>query len=135
MLATLTMMANAIRCPTCRFTWDVIRRNREGRAIVLTTHSMEEADLLADHIAIMAQGHIVADGTSADLKSRYGVGYTLTLARQRAEDANGACVSGLISRVLIGLHSHTRTRSRISLKALRPLVCSRPRSLPAELYS
>ena len=67
----------------CRFTWDVIRRNRAGRVIVLTTHSMEEADLLADRIAIMAHGRIVAEGTSADLKSRYGVGYTLTMAKQR----------------------------------------------------
>lgn len=50
---------------------------------------MEEADLLADHIAIMANGHIVAEGTSMDLKSRYGVGYTLTLAKQRADDSNG----------------------------------------------
>jgi len=55
---------------------------------VLTTHSMEEADLLADHIAIMANGHIVAEGTSMDLKSRYGVGYTLTLAKQRADDSS-----------------------------------------------
>lgn len=56
---------------------------------MLTTHSMEEADLLADHIAIMANGHIVAEGTSMDLKSRFGVGYTLTLAKQRADDSNG----------------------------------------------
>ncbi len=55
---------------------------------MLTTHSMEEADLLADHIAIMANGHIVAEGTSMDLKSRYGVGYTLTLAKQRADDSS-----------------------------------------------
>ena len=55
---------------------------------MLTTHSMEEADLLADHIAIMANGHIVAEGTSMELKSRYGVGYTLTLAKQRADDSS-----------------------------------------------
>ena len=69
----------------CRFTWDVIRKNRAGRVIVLTTHSMEEADLLADRIAIMARGRVVAEGTSDDLKSRYGVGYTLTMAKQRPD--------------------------------------------------
>ena len=63
----------------------MVRRNRAGRVIVLTTHSMEEADLLADRIAIMAAGRIVAEGTSADLKSRYGVGYTLTMAKQRPD--------------------------------------------------
>lgn len=68
---------------------------------MLTTHSMEEADLLADHIAIMASGHIVAEGTSMDLKSRYGVGYTLTLAKQRADDSSRyapKCVTVYASR-------------------------------------
>jgi ATP-binding cassette subfamily A (ABC1) protein 1/ATP-binding cassette subfamily A (ABC1) protein 3 len=42
----------------CRFTWGVIqaRRQRAGTAVLLTSHSMEEADLLADGIAIMAHG-------------------------------------------------------------------------------
>lgn len=71
-----------------RFTWEVIRRNRAGRAIVLTTHSMEEADLLADRIAIMAAGHLVAEGTPLDLKARYGVGYTLTVVKQRAPESD-----------------------------------------------
>jgi ABC-type multidrug transport system ATPase subunit len=38
-----------------RFTWEVVRRRARSAAIVLTTHSMEEADTLADDIAIMAQ--------------------------------------------------------------------------------
>lgn len=42
----------------CRFTWGAIQRRRAtaGTAVLLTTHSMEEADLLADRIAIMAHG-------------------------------------------------------------------------------
>jgi ABC-type thiamine transport system ATPase subunit len=41
-----------------RFTWGVIqgRRAAHGTAVLLTSHSMEEADLLADSIAIMAHG-------------------------------------------------------------------------------
>ena len=58
---------------------------------MLTTHSMEEADLLADRIAIMARGRIVAEGASADLKSRYGVGYTLTMAKQRQDLSSSGC--------------------------------------------
>ncbi len=38
-----------------RFTWEVVRRMSRHAAIVLTTHSMEEADTLADDIVIMAQ--------------------------------------------------------------------------------
>ena len=41
---------------------------------MLTTHSMEEADILCDRIAIMADGRLAAVGSSLDLKTRYGVG-------------------------------------------------------------
>lgn len=42
---------------------------------MLTTHSMEEADILADRIAIMAEGQLAAVGTSLELKAQYGAGY------------------------------------------------------------
>jgi hypothetical protein len=49
---------------------------------------MEEADLIADRIAIMACGRLVAEGTPLDLKSRYGVGYTLTVLKHRLQDTD-----------------------------------------------
>ena len=45
-----------------RFTWDVVNRMKEGRIIVLTTHYMDEADLLGDRIAIMSQGELQCMG-------------------------------------------------------------------------
>lgn len=62
-----------------RFTWDVITRHKRHRAVVLTTHSMEEADALSDQIVILAQGKRAAQGSPFDLKERYGIGYTLTV--------------------------------------------------------
>ncbi|GIL83990.1 hypothetical protein Vretifemale_12715 [Volvox reticuliferus] len=62
-----------------RFTWEVIRQHRSGAAIVLTTHSMEEADLLGDRVVILARGRVAAAGTGMELKAKYGVGYNLTL--------------------------------------------------------
>lgn len=46
----------------------------QGRAIVLTTHSMEEADILGDRIAVMARGSMRCLGTSTHLKHRFGAG-------------------------------------------------------------
>ena len=66
-----------------RFTWEVIKKHKRQRAIVLTTHSMEEADVLCDRIAIMVEGRLAAVGTSLDLKSQFGVGYTLTVVKAR----------------------------------------------------
>lgn len=58
-----------------RHVWDIIERAKKGRAIVLTTHSMEEADILGDRIGIMAKGRLRCIGTSIRLKSRFGTGF------------------------------------------------------------
>lgn len=64
-----------------RSTWNIIQRNKKGRVILLTTHFMDEADILGDRIAIMAEGKLQCVGSSLFLKSAYGVGYTLTLVK------------------------------------------------------
>nr|XP_043635410.1 ABC transporter A family member 1 [Erigeron canadensis] len=64
-----------------RLTWQLIKRIKKGRIILLTTHSMDEADILGDRIAIMANGSLKCCGSSLFLKHQYGVGYTLTLVK------------------------------------------------------
>jgi ATP-binding cassette, subfamily A (ABC1), member 3 len=59
----------------------MLKAYRTGRIIVLTTHYMDEADVLGDRIGIMDQGKIVCLGTSLFLKKRFGVGYNLTLVK------------------------------------------------------
>ena len=74
-----------------RYVWDIIQEAKAGRAIVLTTHSMEEADILADRIAIMARGRLKAIGSSLRLKQKYGAGYTLAVSVLRpASGDNGS---------------------------------------------
>ena len=62
-----------------RSTWEMLQNNRQGRVIVLTTHFMDEADILGDRIAIMAEGKLHVCGSSLFLKNKYGVGYILTI--------------------------------------------------------
>ncbi|GJP41806.1 hypothetical protein CLOM_g1449 [Closterium sp. NIES-68] len=66
-----------------RHVWDIIERAKRGRAIVLTTHSMEEADILGDRIAIMAKGRMRCIGTSIHLKNRFGAGFVVTVGVRR----------------------------------------------------
>jgi len=64
-----------------RFTWNVIRQYRQNRCILLTTHFMDEADVLGDRIAIMAEGQLRCVGSPLFLKKHYGVGYQLTIEK------------------------------------------------------
>lgn len=53
--------------------WDYIRElNREGLTILLTTHYLEEAEELCEEIALINEGKIAAQDTSAGLKGRFG---------------------------------------------------------------
>lgn len=72
-----------------RFTWNVIRKYRQDRCIVLTTHFMDEADLLGDRIAILGEGKLQCVGSSIFLKKTYGVGYQLTLEKAPFRDDQG----------------------------------------------
>lgn len=65
---------------TRRHVWDIIQDAKKGRAIILTTHSMEEADILSDRIAIMAKGRLRCIGTSIRLKSQFGTGFIVNVS-------------------------------------------------------
>jgi len=66
--------------------WDLIKTYKKGRCIVLTTHFMDEADILGDRIAIMAHGNIHCCGSSLFLKQKYGVGYQLVISMKTSHD-------------------------------------------------
>jgi ABC-2 type transport system ATP-binding protein len=58
-----------------RAVWEVIRKlKNEGRTVMLTTHYLEEAEELADRVAIMNHGKLAAMGTTEQIESRYGSG-------------------------------------------------------------
>jgi ABC-2 type transport system ATP-binding protein len=53
--------------------WDQVRRLRtQGTTIVITTHYLDEADALADELCVMDHGVIIASGSPANLKAKYG---------------------------------------------------------------
>lgn len=64
--------------------WDLIQGIKaEGKTIILTTHYMEEAQILCDEVAIMDYGKIIARGTPADLIRQHGRKITVVIPRQR----------------------------------------------------
>ena len=59
--------------------WNMLKNYKHNRIIILTTHYMDEADILGDRIGIMANGQLICLGSSLFLKNRFGVGYNLTM--------------------------------------------------------
>ena len=104
-----------------RAIWEVIGKARENRSILLTTHFMDEADALADRIAIIAKrpgepdsgGTLRVVGTSLSLKSEWGAGYhlTLSLAPQSRTDE----IVSLVQQYIRGASVEETSPSEMSL--------------------
>jgi ABC-2 type transport system ATP-binding protein len=67
--------------------WDIVRDyNRQGKTIVLTTHYMDEADMLCNRLAIIDHGKIIANGTPQSLKASIPGGYLLRIKFDRVSN-------------------------------------------------
>ncbi|KAG7277959.1 hypothetical protein CRUP_022129 [Coryphaenoides rupestris] len=71
--------------------WDLLLNYRQGRTIILSTHHMDEADILGDRIAIISHGKLCCVGSSLYLKNQLGTGYYLTLVKKEPEPSLTSC--------------------------------------------
>uniref|UniRef100_A0A3Q2PCC7 ATP binding cassette subfamily A member 3 n=2 Tax=Percomorphaceae TaxID=1489872 RepID=A0A3Q2PCC7_FUNHE len=70
-----------------RLLWDAVTRTREsGKAIIITSHSMEECEALCTRLAVMVNGQFKCLGSPQHLKSKFGSGYTLLAKIHKEED-------------------------------------------------
>uniref|UniRef100_A0A3Q1IPV7 ABC transporter domain-containing protein n=1 Tax=Anabas testudineus TaxID=64144 RepID=A0A3Q1IPV7_ANATE len=82
--------------------WDLLLKYRKDRTIILSTHYMDEAELLGDRIAIISQGELCCCGSPLFLKSRLGSGYYLTVVKREGLETStpsntSICTSASIS--------------------------------------
>ncbi|KAG9301727.1 hypothetical protein G9A89_002959 [Geosiphon pyriformis] len=80
-----------------RHVWKFVENFKRGRVIVLTTHSMEEADILGDRIGVIAHGQLRALGTSIHLKNRFNTGYRVLLV---TNPQNSPLIKNLIKNLI-----------------------------------
>jgi ABC-2 type transport system ATP-binding protein len=95
--------------------WEELERlaRRERLTILLTTHYLEEADRLADRLAIISRGRVVVDGTPEELKRGLrGDSVTVELETGRSEDA--VEVVGSVGSVLDTTVDGRHIRARVS---------------------
>eukprot|EP00759_Apiculatamorpha_spiralis_P055716 PhF_6_TR7887/c0_g1_i5/m.11597/K05643/ABCA3; ATP-binding cassette, subfamily A (ABC1), member 3 len=93
-------------------TWRLLREMTAGRTILLTTHFMDEADVLGQTVSIMTHGRMFCSGSPMFLKSRLGAGYTLSVSI--LPQCNVAALSSRITSTVPGSHvvsSHQGTQN------------------------
>ncbi|NXP65823.1 ABCA1 protein, partial [Chloropsis cyanopogon] len=84
-----------------RSIWELLLKYRKGRTIILSTHYMDEAELLGDRTAIISQGRLCCCGSPLFLKARLGTGYHLTLVKRDRSGTGGntGTVPGVTKKV------------------------------------
>ncbi|EQC42571.1 hypothetical protein SDRG_00301 [Saprolegnia diclina VS20] len=102
-----------------RHMWETVLSHRQHRIIVLTTHSMDEADILGDRIAILADGELRCAGSSLYLKQTFGAGYNLSLVTTTSDhlaDLSSLVVS-FVSSAALGAHVGTDVTYQLPLES------------------
>ncbi|OHE99923.1 ABC transporter [Colletotrichum orchidophilum] len=100
--------------------WDILLSERGKRTIILTTHFLDEADLLADNIAILSKGSLKAEGSSVALKNALGDGYRINVLNAKdlknPPEVHGATVAASANAII-----YTAPSSSIAAKVIRTL--------------
>ncbi|KAJ8120248.1 hypothetical protein ONZ43_g2995 [Nemania bipapillata] len=100
--------------------WDILLAERGKRTIILTTHFLDEADLLADHIAILSKGTLRAQGSSVELKDRLGAGYRIHVFNAR-DIKNPPEVEGVKRVLSFDVISYLAPSSNLAAQVIREL--------------
>ncbi|KAF7243621.1 ATP-binding cassette sub-family A member 12 [Varanus komodoensis] len=85
-----------------RSIWEIISKNKKGRTIILSTHHLDEAEVLSDRVAFLESGGLQCCGSPFFLKETFGSGYHLTLTKKKssifneAEDCDTSAVTAMI---------------------------------------
>lgn len=72
--------------------WDILLELRKTKAILITTHHMEEAEVLGDTISILSNGRLQLTGSPLELKRKIGSGYILKLCVNLSQYNEDACM-------------------------------------------
>ncbi|XP_027203135.2 phospholipid-transporting ATPase ABCA3-like [Dermatophagoides pteronyssinus] len=94
-----------------RFIWDLLLQEKMGRVIIISTHFMEEADILGDRIAIMDFGSLRCYGSSLFLKKHFGAGYHLRMEK-RSTDID----SDLIKKIVLDHIDGAKMESSVGIE-------------------
>ena len=80
-----------------RFIWKMIKEIKKKSSVILTSHSMSEAEFLSDRICVIKKGKMQCIGSSLELKNIYGDGYVLTFICEKDQQEK-------VKNIILGLN-------------------------------
>jgi ABC-type multidrug transport system ATPase subunit len=101
--------------------WDILLAERGRRTLILTTHFLDEADLLADHIAILSKGTLRAEGSSVELKDRLGGGYRVHVPKTAGLPPQLPHIDGVRKKNSLDLISYIAPSSYLAAEVIKSL--------------
>ena len=87
-----------------RFIWKMIKEIKKKSSVILTSHSMSEAEFLSDRICVIKKGKMQCIGSSLELKNIYGDGYVLTFICEKDQQAK-------VKNIILGLNKDIKVLS------------------------
>ena len=87
-----------------RFIWKMIKEIKKKSSVILTTHSMSEAEFLSDRICVIKKGKMQCIGNSLELKNIYGDGYVLTFICEKDQQEK-------VKNIILGLNKDIKILS------------------------
>ena len=100
--------------------WDILLAERGSRTIILTTHFLDEADLLSDKIAIMSKGRLRVEGSAVELKANLGSGYRIELSQPRRYPQPPK-VEGVHIKMMSDSITYVASSSELAARVIRTL--------------
>lgn len=100
--------------------WDILLAERGHRTLILTTHFLDEADLLSDHIAILSKGTLRAEGSSVELKDKLGGGYRVHVPKNIGIKGTPD-VEGVVKQDAFDLVTYTAPSSQLAATVIKRL--------------
>ncbi|KAJ7956361.1 ABC transporter A family protein [Quillaja saponaria] len=79
-----------------KYLWNAVKHAKQDRAIILTTHSMEEAEILCDRLGIFVDGSLQCIANAKELKTRYGGSFVFTMTTSKIHEKD---VENLVRRL------------------------------------
>jgi ABC-type multidrug transport system ATPase subunit len=104
--------------------WDVVRANKGGRSIILTTHSMEEAETLCDRLGIFVDGQLVCIGNPKEITSRYAGFFVFSISVPMEQEGRAKAVvlamapGAVLTYSLSGTLKYELPTSQVSLSGV-----------------